>query len=54
MKAIDYFNQVLQINPKDMNALYYKGVAYDNIKEYQKAIDCYDQALQIDPKDTDT
>jgi len=26
-----------------------KGLAYHNLKEYQKAIDCFDKVLKIDP-----
>ena len=35
-----------------MNAFNYKGLAYNDLKEYKIAIDWFDKALQIDPKDT--
>ena len=33
-KAIDFYDQALKIDPKYTNALYNKGSAYDNLKEY--------------------
>ena len=33
-KAIDFYDQVLQIDSKFTEALNNKGVAYDNLKEY--------------------
>ena len=33
-KAIDCFDKVLQIDPKDINVLNSKGIAYKNLKEY--------------------
>ena len=34
LKAIDCFDKVLQINPKDVDAFYYKGLVYHDLKEY--------------------
>ena len=33
-KAIDCIDQTLQINPKNINALFNKGLAYYNLEEY--------------------
>ena len=32
--AVDCYDQVLRINPKDINAQYGKGFAYNNLKEF--------------------
>ena len=50
--AIYCYYQVLQIDPKNINALNNMGFAYYNFKIFPKAIDCYDKVLQIDPKHT--
>ena len=49
-RAIDCLDNVLQIDPKNINALNSKGNAYYYLKEYDKAIDCINQTSQIDPK----
>ena len=33
-RAIDCYDQVLQIDPKYTDALNYKGIAYYNLKKY--------------------
>ena len=34
LKAIDLYDQVLQIDPKDITALNNKGSTYDDLKEH--------------------
>ena len=41
---------MIQIDPKNINALNTKGLAYYNLEVYYKAIDCFDKALHIDQK----
>ena len=50
--AIDCFNKVLEINPKDTYAMTIKGTCYYDLQEYKKSINYFDQALEIDPKYT--
>ena len=33
--------KALKINPEDIIALNYKGIAYYNLKKYEKSISCY-------------
>ena len=33
-RAVDCYNQVLQIDPKDTDALNNKGLSYNDLKEY--------------------
>ena len=46
-KAINCYDQVLQIDPKNIDTFNYKGLAYNNLKEYKMAIDWFNKALQI-------
>ena len=50
--AIIYYDKALAINPKYENALYNKGLAFDNLGNYNEAIKYYDKALAIQPNDT--
>ena len=45
IRAIDCHDKTLQIDPKNINALFDKGVAYHNLEKYYKAIDCIDKVL---------
>ena len=33
-RAVEFYNQVLRIDPKHIDASYNKGLAYNNLKEY--------------------
>ena len=48
--AIDSFNKVLEINPKNQRAYNYKGDAFFRMGRYDEAITCYDKALEINPR----
>ncbi|OGP49627.1 MAG: hypothetical protein A2Y79_04840 [Deltaproteobacteria bacterium RBG_13_43_22] len=52
--VIETCRQALNINPKDINAWYGLGLAYNKLERYNDAIDAYRQALRIDPKSADT
>jgi len=45
-----YFNKILELDPKDANAWYYKGNALARLGRCDEAAKCYDKALEIDPK----
>lgn len=49
--AILYFDKVLSIYPKHQQALLHKGIAYQQLREYEKSHTCLNQALQLNPKD---
>jgi len=48
--AIQAYNSVLRIDPKDTFALHNRGVLYHDLGNYDKAIADYKAALDIDPK----
>ena len=52
--AITYYDSALQINSTDINALYNKALALDNLDRLDEAITYYDKVLAINPNDTDT
>lgn len=47
--AIDYFNQALEINSKNISVLNNKGVCLIRMGRYQEAIECFDRAIEIYP-----
>ena len=44
-KALTKFELILKNYPTDINANFYGGICYFNLKEYQKAISCFDKCL---------
>src|SRR3972149_3315794 len=49
--AIVLFNQALKADPKNIEALYNKGLALNQIRKYQDAITSFDKVLEIKPDD---
>lgn len=49
-QALGILNKVIAQDPKDSNALYYRGMVYDQQKNYQAAINDYKKALQYNPQ----
>ncbi|MDG2058985.1 MAG: tetratricopeptide repeat protein [Flavobacteriales bacterium] len=49
IKAIQYYNIVLEINPTNIKALYGKGLFYQNNQMYSEAVDVYYEIKNIDP-----
>ncbi len=47
--ALDYYFQVLDIEPNNIDALINIGLCYRHLKEYEKAILYYDKVLDIEP-----
>ncbi len=47
--AIKLYDQVLKIDPKSVEALNGKGLAFDKLGRYEDAITWFDNALKIDP-----
>ena len=48
-KAIEYLNNVIKLKPKEVSAYYNRGVAYDELGQYQRAIENYNQAIRLKP-----
>jgi tetratricopeptide (TPR) repeat protein len=48
-EAIEWFNRVLDIEPKYTNALGNKGFSLFGLEKYKEAIQYFDRALAIDP-----
>jgi tetratricopeptide (TPR) repeat protein len=49
-EAIPYFSRVLQLAPRDTEALFRRAFAYGAQKQYQLAIHGYQELMNIDPK----
>lgn len=52
-KAIEKFDMVLEIDPKNLKALIGKGTILHDLGAYQRAIECYREALKINPGNQD-
>ena len=48
--APQYFSSALRLNSKSVEALYGRGLFYQNTREFNKAFDDYTAILRIDPK----
>ena len=46
--AINYFNQLLELDNNNLNVLLYKGDAHNNLKEYKTSIKCFDRVLELE------
>jgi len=49
-EAIDFFNKALEINRKNENAWYRKGLALSDIEKYKEALKAYNEAIKINPE----
>jgi tetratricopeptide (TPR) repeat protein len=47
-QRVNAYNETLQIDPGNINALNSKGVVFEELKEYKKALETYDGALGVD------
>ena len=54
LKAIEIYDQVLEIDPRNSRAHHSKGDIFDLMGRYQDAIACYDSALECDPFNAET
>ncbi|MBI9073351.1 MAG: tetratricopeptide repeat protein [Melioribacteraceae bacterium] len=49
-EEINYFQELVELNPKNIDAIMNLGFAYCNSKDYSKAIETFEKALAIDDK----
>ncbi len=49
MKALDYFNKAIELNPLNYVAWMNKGLIFKKLNMQDEAIMCYDRAIQIEP-----
>jgi tetratricopeptide (TPR) repeat protein len=49
--AIADFNKAFELNPKNTNALFYRGVTKARLKDYRGAIMDYNKVIEIDSDD---
>ena len=47
-----YFDKAININPKEIEAIYNKSVSYLRQKKYQQALDSFNQTIKINPNYT--
>ena len=52
-EALECFDKVLSLEPKNTRAWNQKGVALRSLGRYDEAIECFNKALEIVPKDLD-
>ena len=51
--AIEYFDAILQKDPRNIRIIIDKGVTLLNLKRYDDAIECFNNSLQLDPVNVD-
>ena len=48
--AISDFDKAIELDPKFIDALYYKAVVLKKLEQYEEAVKTLDKVLAIDPK----
>jgi tetratricopeptide (TPR) repeat protein len=46
-KAKEYFNKVLDLNPDNFNALYYRGIARGKVGDHEGAIEDFNKVIRL-------
>ena len=49
-EAIEYFDRILKVDPKHVDALFNKGRALHNLNKFNAALICYDNVIRINPR----
>ncbi len=49
-EQIEYYDKVIELNPKKDAAWHNKGLALSNLDKHEEAIKSYDEAIKLDPK----
>ena len=50
-RAIEDFNEVIQLNPNDVIAYISRGIVYGEQGDYDRAIEDFNEAIQLNPND---
>ncbi len=50
VKAIECFDKALELNPRNQEAWYNKGVCLGKLEKYEDAATCFDKALELNPR----
>lgn len=53
LDAINYYTKFINLFPDKTVGYYNRGIAYGNLKEYDKAISDFNRAIEINPEDAD-
>ena len=53
-KAIEVYDQILQIDPRHARTFHSKGNVLDMLGRYDEAVSCYELALDCDPHNAET
>jgi Tfp pilus assembly protein PilF len=51
-QAITFFDQAIQLDPKDATAHYYRGLCQHHNRNYQVALNDFDRAIALNPQDS--
>ena len=51
-EAIKVYEKAIEINPKDSDAWYNKGVTLDSLHKPDEAIKSYNKAIEVNPKNS--
>ena len=49
IKAIEYLNNAIKLQPDDPLAYGFRGIAYDELGQYQRAIEDYNEVIRLKP-----
>ena len=52
-KAVEYFTRAISLDQEFSSAFTNRGLAYRDLKQYERAIRDYDRAIDLDPADVD-
>ena len=52
-EAVKFLDKATDIDPKNSDAWYYKGISFYNLQRYLEAVKSLDKATDIDPKNSD-
>jgi len=52
-KAVDSFDNVLELNPDNTDAWYNKGRALGKLRKFIRAVECFDHVLALQPDNAD-
>jgi len=44
------YDEVIRLDPLNVDAYYNRGIAYSRLGQYEQAIEDYDKAIRLDPQ----